>query len=141
MLSLTLARALKEAGLTWEPAQRDFFAIPDRGLDDHIFVINYMLVGVGRVRGQPVVTFHGTVEMPIDYLPLTEAVWMPSETQLRTILEERLIQEGQAGLSLTSTQDGYRCEVQFRDQRLSFEGFGVDEVYGEALLHVLKQQL
>lgn len=152
MLSLSLAQKLKEAGLTWQPAKLDAFAIPDRGLDEHIFVINFMLVGVGMVHGRPVVTFHGTVESPLDYLYLSEAVWLPTEEQLRTVLEKELVatalpaeavtadQEPQPALNLTSTPDGYHCQIQFRNQSLSFEGFGVAEVYGMALLHVLENQ-
>jgi hypothetical protein len=138
MLSITLATQLKETGLTWTPAQRDFFAIPDREMDDQVFVINFMMVGVGILRGQPVVTFHGAAESPLDYLYLSEAVWLPTETQLRTILEEYLVGEPSPTLSLNSTPDGYRCQIQFRGETLSFEGFGVDEVYGLALLHILK---
>jgi len=140
MLSLTLAAQLKESGLTWTPTQRDFFAIPERGMDDQIFVINFMTIGIGLLRGQPVVTFHGATESPLDYLYLDEAVWLPSEAQLRTILEEHLTGEGSPVMSLTSTPDGYRCQIHFRGETVSFEGFGVDEVYGLALLHVLKNQ-
>jgi len=140
MLSITLAKRLKDAGLAWTPEPRDFFAVPDRGLDDHIFVINFMTVGIGMMSGHPVVTFHGVTESPLDYIPLAEAVWLPSESQLRTVLEEHLISEGQPALSLTSTNDGYRCEIQFHGDSLSFEAFGVDEVYGLALLHVIEHQ-
>jgi hypothetical protein len=140
MLSIPLAQKLKNAGLTWTPGPRDFFAVPDRGMDDQVFVLNYMMVGTGMVHGEPVVTFYGTTEMPIDYLPLTEAVWLPSETQLRTLLEERLIRHGETGLHLTSTTHGYRCQVQFRGETVVFDGFSVDEAYGLALLHVMKDQ-
>ena len=138
MLSVSLAQELKAAGLEWAPHERDFFAVPDRGLDEHIFVINFMMVGISRVRGEPVVTFHGTSEMPLDYMPLSEAVWLPHESQLRTLLEEKLVSESSPTFHLTSTTDGYRCEIQFHDRQIEFEGFGVDEVYGQALLYVLK---
>jgi hypothetical protein len=138
MLPLSLAQQLKDAGLSWTPHPRDFFAIPDRGMDDQIFVLNFMLVGIGMVGGQPVVTFHGTVEHPIDFLYLNEAVWIPAEDQLRTHLEERLIAETQPAFQLTSTPDGYRCQINFRGASLAFEAFGVAEAYGQALLHVLE---
>ena len=32
------------------------------------------------------ITFHGSIEWAVDYVVLTEAVWLPSETQLRDLL-------------------------------------------------------
>jgi len=138
MLSLELAKALKAAGLIWQPTQRDFFAVPDRGMDDSIFVLNFMLVGIARIHSEPVIAFYGTVEHAIDYLPFLEAVWLPSEAQLRVLIEERLVQEETPTLNLNSTADGYRCQIHYRAETLSFEGFGVTEVYGQALLHILE---
>ena len=40
MISLATAMALKAAGLTWMPMDLDFFAIPDRQMDERIFVIS-----------------------------------------------------------------------------------------------------
>lgn len=140
MLSLDLAKELKDAGLDWTPEQRDFFAIPERGMDDSIFVLNLMLVGVARIHGDPVIAFYGTVEHAIDFLPFSEAVWLPSEAQLRTLVEDRLAHAGAPNLNLNSTSDGYRCQIDYLGQTLLFEGFGVAEVYGQALLHILTQQ-
>jgi hypothetical protein len=137
VLSLTLARRLKKAGLTWTPAKNDFFAVPDRGLDDVIFVISDMTVLVEKLWGQLAVTFHGAVEWALDHILIAELVWLPTETQLREALEQRLVGEPQPALTLISTPDGYRCEIKFRGQTITFEGFGVSEVYGTALLHLL----
>lgn len=141
MLNLSLAQELKNAGLDWDPQLRDFFAVPDRSMDDEIFVVNLMTVTIIRMHGRPVVAFHGVLESPLDYIDLSEAVWMPSETQLRNLLETRLVGEERPALRLTSTVDGYRCQVKWQDESLVFEGFTVDEVYGRALLHVLQHRL
>lgn len=140
MLSLTLAQQLKAAGLPWTPAQNDFFAVPDRGLDDVIFVISDMTVLVEKLGGQMAVTFHGVVEWALDHILIAELVWLPSETQLREALEQRLIGEVQPALSLVSTPDGYRAEIRYQGQTLTFEAFGVSEVYGTALLHLLENE-
>jgi hypothetical protein len=137
VISLSLALQLKEAGLDWAPAKNDFFAIPDRGLDDVIFVISDMTIMVEKLRGQLSVTFHGAVEWALDHVMVTELVWLPTETQLRERLENYLVGETQPALSLVSTPDGYRCEIQYQGEILVFEGFGVSEVYGEALLRML----
>jgi hypothetical protein len=62
MLSLSTARKLKDAGLTWTPAMHDFFAIPDRGFDDKVFVISDIFVNVEMLSGHLEATFHGNVE-------------------------------------------------------------------------------
>ena len=140
MLSLMLARQLKQAGLSWTPTKNDFFAIPDRELDDFVFVISDMTVMVERLHGQLAVTFHGALEWALDYMMIADLVWLPSETQLRELLERRLVSGPQPALTLTSTSDGYQCQIQFRGQRLTFESFGVSETYGAALLYVLENE-
>ena len=126
--------------MSWTPAQNDFFAIPDRGLDDIIFVISDMTVLVEELRGQLSVTFHGAVEWALDHIVVAELIWLPTETQLRELLEQELIGEPQPALTLVSIPDGYRCEIHFGGKTQVFEGFGVSEVYAQALLHVLAGQ-
>lgn len=138
MLSLTLAKKLKAAGLPWTPAKNDFFAIPDRDLDDVIFVISDMTVFVETVKGQLAVHFHGAVEWALDYILVAELDWLPTEAQLRELLEQRLLGESEPALKLVSTADGYCCEIRFRGEVLTFEAFGASEAYGMALLHLLK---
>ena len=46
MLGLDVAQQLKEAGLVWKPGSGDRFAIPDRGLDDQVFVLSHMTIEV-----------------------------------------------------------------------------------------------
>jgi hypothetical protein len=140
MLSLTLAQELKAAGLSWTPAKNDFFGIPDRGLDDMVFVISDMTVYVQKLRGQLAITFHGAVEWALDHIMVAEVVWLPTETQLRELLEQHLLSEPEPNLILTSTSDGYCCEIQFREETLTFEAFGASEAYGLALLHVLENE-
>jgi hypothetical protein len=140
MLSLTLAKDLKAAGLAWTPAPNDFFAVPDRGLDEESFVISDMTVLVELVKGQLAVTFHGTAEWALDHVLVADLVWLPTETQLRDLLEQHLLEEAEPSLRLTSTADGYRCELQFRGEPLFFEAFGASEAYGAALLYVLQSQ-
>lgn len=140
MLSLTLAEELKKTGLAWTPAKLDFFAIPERGLDDGVYVISDMTVLVEVLNGQLAVTFHGAVEWALDHMLIAELVWLPTETQLREQLEQRLVGEPEPALQLSSAADGYRCEIHFRGEQLIFEAFGASEAYGLALLRLLRQQ-
>ncbi len=139
MISLSTARRLKAAGLNWTPALHDLFSVPDRGLDDRIFVISDVSVDVELLRGRSVVTFNGTAEWALDYEMIAELVWLPTEAQLRTELERRLQAEPQPRLALVSTPDGYLCEMPFRGQSLTFRAPEASEAYGAALMHVLEE--
>lgn len=140
MISLALAQQLKKSGLRWKINKNDFFAVPDRGLDDSVFVISDMTVMVEVVSGALAVTFHGAVEWALDHVEVTELVWLPREDQLREMLEQLLIGQPEPILVLFSIADGYRCEVQFQEQFLAFEAFGASDAYGQALLYILQQQ-
>jgi hypothetical protein len=140
MLSLLTARALKQAGLAWKPAEFDFFSIPDRGLDERVFVISSMPAAIGQIQGQPMVTFEGAVEWALDYVATGEVVWLPTEEQLRGLLAARLAAEPRFVLNLSVTPAGCRCAITFDGQALSFEASDTSEAYAAALLHVLHQE-
>ena len=87
MLSLELARALRDAGLRWDPRAGDAFAVPDRDLDEHVFVLSDMVVQtVQPPDGPPILAFNGTTEWALDSLEAHEALWLPREDQLRALL-------------------------------------------------------
>ena len=139
MISLDLAQSLKEAGLAWEPALLDCFGLPERGMDDKIFVISDMLVTVDILQGLQVVAFQGASEWALDSLVTTEAVWLPSEAQLRESLEAALLSAGRPELRLTSGLSGCKLEFTFRESLLTYEAPTASEVYALGLLHVLHQ--
>lgn len=140
MISLDKALALKEAGLVWNPGPLDFFGLPDRHMDERIFVISDMLVTVDILQGLQVVAFQGASEWALDSLVTTEAVWIPREEQLRKALEAALIQAGRPELLVTSGLAGSQVEFIFRDERLAFSGVDAEQAYAAGLLHVLKAQ-
>jgi hypothetical protein len=141
MITLETARTLKKAGLRWRPEEGDRFAIPDRGLDDHVFVVSKMNATVQLLQGFPAITFQGAYEWALDYIWLQEVIWLPYEEQLRAMLESRLVggSGGQPTLRLTRTPGGYVCEILLRGTYLTFEAEAAGEAYAEALLHVLEQ--
>ena len=84
VITASSAEALREAGLSWAPANGDRFVVPDRDLDDQVFVISDMVIENLRLpRGQQVLAFNGTTEWALDSLEASEAVWLPREDQLR----------------------------------------------------------
>jgi hypothetical protein len=140
MISLPLARSLKEAGLVWRAGINDFFAIPDRGMDDHVFVISDLLANLDIFRGWPVVTFHGSAEWALDYILTAEVVWLPREEQLRQALLDTL--HGQTFKSLQLDFDGqnYRCTVLLDNETVLGDALSASAAYGQALLHLLKRR-
>jgi hypothetical protein len=140
MISLSMARQLKDAGLTWIPAMHDYFAVPDRGLDDHIFVINDIMAYVEIRNNLPMVTFHGSAEWALDYLLTSDVIWLPKEDQLRMTVMRLLSTEQGPALLLASTGDGYRLEIQQQGDRFAFEAPEASEAYAAALLYLLESQ-
>jgi hypothetical protein len=138
MLSIATATALRAAGLDWTPRALDCFAIPSPGFEGQVFVINDMTIMAEAIGGRLAITFHGSVEWALDHLWAGEVIWIPREDQLREILEERLPGEPVPAFIFSATSLGYRCEIRFRGQQLSFEEFDPSEAYAAALLHVLR---
>jgi hypothetical protein len=137
MISQTLALKLKKAGLQWIPAIHDFFSIPDRDFEDRVFVISDLLTNIEKLFGISVVAFQGASEWALDYLETGEAVWMPTEEQLRWQIEERLPQENDIRMTLNCSIDGYQLIIHLREQILVFKAVDASEAYGKALLHLL----
>lgn len=141
MISLQLAVQLKEAGLVWHTSVHDFFAIPDRDMDGRLFVLSDMMVTMELLRGWPAVVFHGTAEWAQDYLLTHEAVWMPTESQLRDQLEEELTARNGRFHQLLRLADGYECKVLLADEPVTFTAVSPSEAYGLALLQLLQKPL
>jgi hypothetical protein len=138
MISLQTALMLKEAGLKWVPALHDFFAIPDRSLDERIFVISDVLVTIEMLQGMQVVSFQGASEWALDYLLTVDAVWLPCEDQLRLSLEAILLNEPASQVNLVARMNSYRCSIIWRKEELNFENKDASEAYAAALLYLLK---
>lgn len=139
MIPLSLAQELKAAGLVWRTTNYDFFAIPDRGLDERVFVLADMMAYTELVQGWPVVAFHGTAEWALDYILTSEVVWLPTEEQLREALLERLRGDGaEAEFSLEAGAEGYHLVIPGEGQPLFIAAPTAGEAYGRALLQLLR---
>lgn len=136
MISLALAVRLKRSGLSWTPQLNDFFAIPERGLDAHIFVLSDLQASIEKLFGSEVVAFQGASEWALDYLVSSEAVWMPREEQIRAALLERL-PEGDVNLRLDCTRSGYQLQVSSGDLLVCSQAQNAEDAYAEVLLQLL----
>ncbi len=128
VISVSLARVLKTAGLAWTPASGDRMVVADRDMDGQVFVLSDMTVEVHEMPGGPVVRFNGTTEWALDSLELDEVLWLPAEDQLRCLL-------GDAFAGLSTTPQGYA--VRLHGHLDAFTGSEAAEAYGQALLALL----
>ncbi|GAB4579614.1 MAG: hypothetical protein Fur0022_23520 [Anaerolineales bacterium] len=142
MLSLHLAQQLKAQKISWRPQLFDFFFIPDRDMDDRLFVISDISTYLGVQDGSPIIQFHGAEEWALDQIATREIVWMPTEEQLRQTLEQRLLETMSPDadlplLTLARAGNGYRCTIKFRTETLHFDAPIASDAYAMALLHLL----
>ncbi|GIF24592.1 hypothetical protein BJ973_008071 [Actinoplanes tereljensis] len=130
MIGAHLAQRLKEAGLVWKPALGDRFAIPDRDLDEEVFVLSNMTIEVHTMPEGKVIGFNGTTEWALDDVEIDETIWLPREDQLRELL-------GGTFRSLGCDPDGYEVRIDLLGEERRFAGATADEAYASALLHLL----
>ena len=140
MISLSLAESLKQAGLDWQPKLHDFFAIPATELAERVFVVADMMIDVDQFFDQKIITFNGAVEWSLDYVLLAETVWIPTETQLRKVLQDALQVIGRSQVVLVSSLDSCLCRISLRGQHHDFIALTAENAYGKALLFILEQR-
>jgi hypothetical protein len=131
VLSFELARALRDAGLVWTPARGDAFVVPDRDLDEQVFVLSDMVIQTVEVPGGPaILAFNGTTEWALDSLEAREAVWLPSEDQLRVLLGDAFVSLER----LAGDPVGFAVTLMNGDRYLDVDAAGA---YGRAVLATL----
>ena len=92
MLTRELATALRRAGVQWSPTKGDRFVVPDRDLDDEVFVVSDMVVqAVDVPRVGRILAFNGTTEWALDSVEAAEAIWLPREEQLRSLMGDAFV--------------------------------------------------
>lgn len=138
MIEPELARELKQAGLEWSPAKGDHFMIPDGELSEDVFTLNDQTILIQSFNNEYTVTFHGSVEWALDHVMLTDVVWLPTETQLREAIMQRL--SGNAAMLLYGSRTDYRCRFRYMDEEYMFQGDSAEEAYAEGLLYLLRNK-
>jgi hypothetical protein len=130
VIGVQLAQRLKEAGLVWKPALGDRFAIPDRDLDDEVFVLSNMTIEVHTLPEGRVIGFNGTTEWALDDVEIDEAIWLPREDQLRELLGGTFRQLGRDAA-------GYAVVIDLLGEERRFTAENAEATYAAALLHLL----
>ena len=130
MISLALARKLRDGGLRWDPAPGDRFVVADRDMDDEVFTLSDMTVETHDFPTGRVIGYNGTVEWALDSVEARDSVWLPSEGQLR----ERL---GGTFRSLERDGDGWRVVLDVAGREVVTRDADACDAYGLALLHLV----
>jgi len=128
MLTSELAARLRDAGLPWAPASGDRFVIPDRDLDDEVFVISEMTIEVHDILGERLIRFNGTTEWALDSIDAALVLWLPREDQLRGALGARFN-------SLEAAGEGF---VVVLDDGSRHADVDAERAYARAVLHVFE---
>ena len=130
MISAALARALRDSGLVWHPAAGDAFRIDLVEVDDEVFYLSDMTVEAHTLITGTELGFNGTTEWALDSVAIEDALWLPSESQLRLALGRAFLSltAGDAGVRVTATIDGIPSE---------FDADVAEDAYARALITLL----
>lgn len=126
MLDITLALALRDAGLTWSPALGDRFVVTSAEMVDDVFHVADMVIEARELETGTIFAFNGTTEWALDSVAQERTVWLPAEGQLRAAL----------GQSFGNLRRDEGFVVTLADGR-EFRDRDPENAYARALLAVL----
>lgn len=128
MITSRLARALREAGLRWQPRSGDSFRIDSGEFDDETFTVSEMTIEPHEFDTGTILGFNGTTEWALDSVAVENALWLPREDQLRELL-------GSTFHALTRRGDGgYRVQCGRGPSRSTFDAGDAESAYALAVL-------
>jgi hypothetical protein len=133
VLSIDLARHLRAAGLSWTPARGDRFVVPDRDMDDDVFVVSDMVIEVHHSPGGAFMGFNGTTEWALDSIEQYRVLWLPREDQLRELIGDRLVR-------LERRPTGWDVVTRVGGGERVTSADDVENAYATALLGLLERQ-
>jgi hypothetical protein len=133
MITTELALELARRGLPWIPASGDRFHVPDRDLDDEVFVVSGMSIEVSDLPSGSEMRFNGTVEWALDSIAQSEVIWLPREDQMRDALGSRFVRLERLG----GETNGYAVVLRGDRGEERHVDIDAERAYARALLSVL----
>jgi hypothetical protein len=130
MITVELARRLKDVGLPWKPASGDRFVVADRDMDAEVFVVSQLTVELRDTPTGPMFQFNGTTEWALDSVEQAAVIWLPHEAQLRAAL-------GTAFRRLEPLGEGWVVTVERDGREIREVDVDAERAYARALLMVL----
>ena len=107
--------------------------MPDRDLDDEVFVVSGMSIEVSDLPSGAEMRFNGTVEWALDSIAQDEVVWLPREEQMRAALEARFTRLER----IDAETGGYAVVVADGTGEVRHVDIDAERAYARALLSVL----
>ncbi|KTR95032.1 pilus assembly protein CpaE [Microbacterium testaceum] len=132
MISTEMALALREAGLVWHPRSGDRFQLDEPEFDADVFTVSEMTVEPRDYPTGRILAFNGTTEWALDSVATEDALWLPSESQLREMLRS-------AFRSLRRLPDTYEVEIAVGGASVVFEHPEPADAYALAVLELLRR--
>lgn len=133
MISRSLARALRDAGVRWTPQDGDRFALDADGLDEQVFTVSDMTIEEHHYDTGSVLGFNGTTEWALDSVALEDALWLPAEHQLRDLLAGTF-----RSLTRAPAGAGWTVAVVLPEGERTFSADDPSDAYAEALLALVR---
>ncbi|HEX3680723.1 MAG TPA: pilus assembly protein CpaE [Galbitalea sp.] len=130
MISIALARALRDSGLVWHPTVGDAFCIDRIEADTDVFYLSDLTVEAHEFSTGTVLGFNGTTEWALDSVAIEDTLWLPSEAQLRSLL-------GGGFRSLRLDASISRVTAEIDGVTADFTADGAEDAYARALLALL----
>ena len=131
MISTELASRLRDAGLVWRPADGDQFRIDQPELEADVFTVSTMTIEARHFPTGTILGFNGTTEWALDSVAIEDALWLPREDQLRSLLRSTF-------RSLRRTDGGFEVEIDLQGAARVFDSTEPSDAYAEALLALIE---
>jgi hypothetical protein len=126
-VATALARALRDSGLQWHPLLGDAFVIDRIEADEQVFILSDMTIEAHEFSTGTVLGFNGTTEWALDSVAKEDALWLPSESQLRDLL----------GPAFRCLATGFVVEAVIDGETRTFTADIAADAYARALLALL----
>lgn len=130
MISTESAEALRAAGLVWRPRSGDRFQLHEPEFEADVFTVSDMTIEARAYPTGTILAFNGTTEWALDSVALEDALWLPSEEQLREMLRG-------AFRALRRLPDTYEVEVVVAGETRTFTHPEPADAYALAVLSLL----
>lgn len=129
---MDLARALRDAGLKWRPRSGDRFQLDEPEFEADVFTVSEMTIESRTYPTGSILAFNGTTEWALDSVAQEDALWLPSEEQLREMLRSTF-------RALRRLPDAYEVEIEVRSETMRFEHPEPSDAYALAVLELLRR--
>ena len=102
----------------------------DHDLEDLVFAVSDMVVEVLELPTGRIFAFNGTTEWALDSLEVADALWLPREDQLRTLLGPTFVSLER----VDSPTGGYAVTVRSGAELVRHVDLSVEAAYARAVL-------